>query len=386
MSSRRTTSASLPVASASGFGAASAAAASATASQQDDFLETIIASTTTRPKSQTLDSHRFIEERQRAREEIKRRQIEELERQKRELEAQQALIMAEKSEIDEYVERIKYCYKTINRIMKMIKEEKYIITGVDPAGATIRGSSRQLISQDFDISNANNLIYYYTHSLASSDIFSRVAIPKIKMQYGSGYSFCQTNGFTTSIGNHGREYNPATQLSFFTAIKIFSQIPGRSGYQWDGETIERIKDSVVPSVYQWILKNSAITTPKTHRGAGCCSTNQGYTTQYSFGSITFSLLEGQTMCSHQGGGLSGIDTSGYSKIQPSRKIYLTYLMDEHETMRPHSEFIKKPEHKYTVCQMLIELLENMTEKYYIMGKMELVDLEFVEKSIMEFQQ
>ena len=65
---------------------------------------------------------------------------------------------------------------------------------------------------------------------------------------------------------------------------------------------------------------------------------------------------------------------------------LTNSMDEYETMRPHPEFRKTPEHKYVVCQKLMEMLEDMTEKYYIIGKMEISDLEFIEKSIMEMQE
>ena len=332
-------------------------------------------------------SRQFMEERQRARDEIKRRQLEELERQKRELEEQQAKIMMEKSEVDEYVERIKYCYKTINRIMEAVKEEKYIIMGHDPIGAVIRGSSKDTIHTDFNLTVSQNIIYYYTHSLATTDVCSRVRIPKIKMAYGNGYSFCQTNGFSTSVGNHGREYNPSTLLSFFTAIKFFTPpSSGQTQYQWDGKTICRVKDSISPSIYSWIQKNAVVSTPKTHRGTGCCSTTQGYQTGYSFRNINFTYQEGQTFCSHQGSQYSGIDASGYSKITPTRQLYLQYLMDEHETMRPHPEFRKTPEHKYVVCQKLMEMLEDMTEKYYIMGKMEISDLEFIEKSIMEMQE
>jgi len=330
-------------------------------------------------------SRQFMEERQRARDEIKRRQLEELERQKRELEEQQAKIMMEKSEVDEYVERIKYCYKTIDRMMQTVKDEKYIIMGHDPTGAVIRGTSKDTIHTDFNLTTATNIIYYYTHSLATTDVCSRARIPKIKMAYGS-YQYCQTNGISTSVGYHGREYNPSTLLSFFTAIKFFSPpTSGQTQYQWDGKTISRIKDSISSSIYGWIQKNAVISSPKSHVGTGCCSTTRGYQTGYSFRNVSFTYQEGQTFCSHQGS-QSGIDASGYSKITPTRQLYLQYLMDEHETMRPHPEFRKTPEHKYVVCQKLMEMLEDMTEKYYIMGKMEISELEFIEKSIMEMQE
>jgi len=109
--------------------------------------------------------NKFIEDRNNIREIIKKKQLEEIEKQKLELETKQSLIMAEKTEFEDYVERIKYCYKILSKNVKELGEQKYIIEGYDPKGNLIKGESDNLIKDDFDVSNSififyNTLIYF----------------------------------------------------------------------------------------------------------------------------------------------------------------------------------------------------------------------------------
>jgi hypothetical protein len=77
-----------------------------------------------------------------------------------------------------------------------------------------------------------------------------------------------------------------------------------------------------------------------------------------------------------------------SRIVPLQKFnyqpcYQLYLMEKHKTMRPHIEFKKRPEHKYMVSKILLDMLVKLVDKYYILGIIKMEKLEFIEMSIKE---
>jgi len=331
----------------------------------------------------------LFNERKKAREFIIKKKLEDIELQKEELKNKQKLIMTERTENDDYIERLKYCYKIISNMLKSIGNKKYIIDGFDPNGNLIKGESNNLIKIDFDFTEPNNIIYYYTHSLASSETYSKNPILRIKMQEGiynydntKGFHFCINKDFALwncEYGNlivSGFEYKPISLLSFFTAIKNFTR-ENDGKYSWDGKTLSRMKNNIIPTVYNWLIKNKILVDKE------LTNDKRGYRLKYEFNDIKFNSLEDNFIRDIGNG--NSMDPNGFSGINPSRKIYLQYLLDEHETLQPAKEFRERPEFKYILCNYLMEILENITEKYYFFGKISYNKLEFIEKTIIEIR-
>jgi len=118
-------------------------------------------------------------------------------------------------------------------------------------------------------------------------------------------------------------------------------------------------NSITPTVAEWILKNIK---------SNDQSVNEGIFNKLFVG------LQGENRTLHS---ISSTEIN-------CKKIYLQYIMDENETMRPHPTFLLSPEYKYMVCSELLEMLEKLTEKYYICQKINYQKLEFIEKTINQF--
>jgi hypothetical protein len=339
---------------------------------------------------------------------LKQQQLEELERRR------QALLSQDEEDIDEYVDRIKTVYSTIKKFMNSIKNNKYLIEGHDYAGEILKGESQDTIEESFSIKE--NFINYLKHSITSTNLFLRVPFVPVNMMpldkanefKDKIIQFCTTRSYPNPSNPDPEKYsqmnsflhnlkfekgfypgsgfnvsrfqfvNPKNRFykssSTPQSVQSFSHasvwrsnkaVANQSGHQpsftieWDGRTVF-LSPIFENSVIDWIVKNS--------------STNEfGFS---NFNGITFiSDSSGVCIPSH----------NNREQIKPvqMKSVYLNYLMDEHETMRPHREFRQRPEHKYTMCVKMIQLLEEMTENYWILGKRDIQSLEFIEGKLSE---
>ncbi len=65
--------------------------------------------------------------------------------------------------------------------------------------------------------------------------------------------------------------------------------------------------------------------------------------------------------------------------QHPRSTFVHYLLEEHETMRPHQSFIETSLNKKLVSERLISRIEKMVDEYYMTGYYDMRELEGIER-------
>ena len=391
---------------------ASAAAATAPAGSDLEYINRIIIATESIPISQpragsttsASSSSTGVQRRMT----LRQQQLEELERQR------QALLAQDEEDTDEYVDRIKTVYATIKRFMNSIKNNRSLIEGHDYACEIIRGESDETIEESF--SKRQNFMKYFKHSITITNLCLRVPFVPVKMMpteiaskligkiskslselYPSSHLDYKYHQLTTILGGfppsidigfrpgtgcnvsgiyfNSKGYNnlkfsnmeqsvqSCSHSSIWRANKSVHHKYGhetRYTIEWDGRTVF-LSPFFENSVINWIVKNS-----QTHE-------------------LGFSKFDGIILLKDSSGVCipSFNDNTSQFNQKQEKSIYLNYLMDEHETMKPHREFRQRPEHKYSMCVKMIQLLEEMTENYWILGKKDIQSLEFIEGKLSE---
>ena len=224
----------------------------------------------------------------------------------------------------DYVNRIKNSYQIVKKILNEFKNNKVKFVGHNNAGQLVEKMSDKTISELFEVDNR----FVDRH-------YERIKILK--------YNYI-IHSLIISDVYMMKPFNKTTiQLNYIDTL----------GMPFNHQ------HSITPTVAEWILKNIK---------SNDQSVNGGIFNKLIVG------LQGENRTLHS---ISSTEIN-------CKKIYLQYIMDEHETMRPHPTFLLSPEYKYMVCSELLEMLEKLTEKYYICQKINYQKLEFIEKTINQF--
>jgi len=288
-----------------------------------------------------------------------------------------------------YVNRLKKCYQKINDIINKTKNEKFIVEGQDIYGDKQKGISSETIENSFigivkqstpysDICKNKLLIdHYINHSLCSQDFLDDKNKVKININI--------------VIDNHGdlemkknlyfeegfKSYSIDkfnTELYQYNIMKDMSSVQGR---KWDGKSFLR-PYTFNPSICQYIIDKAQNITKifpqELYQDGGVFRIfNYDFTNWVKNNKSCYSIFELY----------SNKRLNDYLFFNSSKKILLSYLLDKHETIRPHPEFIKRSEHQYVASNILLKRLYKLTKNYYILGEMKNSKLESIEKILEE---
>ena len=290
----------------------------------------------------------------------------------------------------DYVLRLKKCYQKINEIINKTKNEKFIVEGYDSFGNKEKCISDSTIKTNFlknfdllydgiiyyndDVQYGKNKTYskkycklnyqyYYYHSLLNSEILENKLPILIKR----------------TIDTHSQYQYQPTNINENNINKIF--IPSYN-----------IKTILLPSVTKWLIDNAKIINKTT-----VCESFAYAEFKINKSISKIELFNNEIQIDFNEGSntkIGRIISSGYHPMEHDREnssydfshkkfIYLSYLLDKHETIRPHPEFIKRSEHQFIASNILLKRLYKLTKNYYILGEMKNSKLESIEKTLEE---
>jgi len=302
----------------------------------------------------------------------------------------------------DYVNRLKKCYKQLNDIINRTKDEKFIVEGQDIHGEKLKGTSSETVENSFVITreerpsgygsctHKNKLLveHYINHSLCAQDFLDNKDLIKIKIlnelsvsgQYVVLKNFWSRDDFKKDyyIKYYIKVLNPDGKFFQYNICKD-EDIDNKR--YWDGKSVFRTY-TFNPSVCQWIiLKSTDLRKKLPPESFSNCS----------FDILSFMNLDFKAKNDTRDGKLSYEIFGLYSyrefrngtNCNNSKKILLSYLLEQHNTLRPHPEFIKRSEHKFVASKILLKKLFKLTKNYYILGEMKNSKLESIERFMNE---